>query len=196
MRAVPVHLHQTPVPGEERYVSLALVNTRYALTHGPVDLLADPDAAHLWLVRHALLPDRIALNGRQFGRLLGVRDAVRDAFTAYAARTPPPGTGLAVLNSALAAAPSTPRLTWPAAGPRRTTDPDTGNPAAASLALLAEDTVDLLTGPDADQLTECAAQGCARWFLRSHGARRWCSTKCGNRVRAARAYAAKKERGA
>nr|WP_240000968.1 ABATE domain-containing protein [Streptomyces sp. ST1020] len=89
---MPVHLHQTPVPGEERYASLALVNTRYALTHGPVDLLADPDAAHLWLVRHALLPDHIALNGRQFGRLLGVRDAVRDAFTAYAARTPPPAT--------------------------------------------------------------------------------------------------------
>ncbi|WP_206191292.1 CGNR zinc finger domain-containing protein, partial [Streptomyces niveiscabiei] len=81
-------------------------------------------------------------------------------------------------------------------GPRRTTDPDTGNPAAAALSLLAEDTLDLLTGPDADQLTQCAAQGCARWFLRSHGARRWCSTKCGNRVRAARAYAAKKERGA
>ncbi|MCG0064628.1 hypothetical protein L0F81_15215 [Streptomyces tricolor] len=28
--------------------------------------------------------------------------------------------------------------------------------------------------------------------MRSHGARRWCTTKCGNRVRAARAYAARK----
>ncbi|MFD0392948.1 CGNR zinc finger domain-containing protein [Streptomyces nogalater] len=58
--------------------------------------------------------------------------------------------------------------------------------------LLAEDATELLTGSDAAQLTECAAQGCARWFLRSHGARRWCTTKCGNRVRAARAYAARK----
>ncbi|MGI3203433.1 CGNR zinc finger domain-containing protein [Streptomyces sp. GLT-R25] len=30
--------------------------------------------------------------------------------------------------------------------------------------------------------------------MRSHGARRWCTTKCGNRVRAARAYAARKGR--
>ncbi|MFC0056336.1 CGNR zinc finger domain-containing protein [Streptomyces actinomycinicus] len=28
--------------------------------------------------------------------------------------------------------------------------------------------------------------------MRSHGARRWCTTQCGNRVRAARAYATRK----
>ncbi|MFH7335295.1 CGNR zinc finger domain-containing protein [Streptomyces sp. KHY 26] len=39
---------------------------------------------------------------------------------------------------------------------------------------------------------ECAAHGCERFFLRSHGARRWCTTRCGNRVRAARAYAARR----
>ncbi|MER5751844.1 CGNR zinc finger domain-containing protein [Streptomyces sp. NPDC002088] len=66
--------------------------------------------------------------------------------------------------------------------------------AAAALSLLAEDAADLLTGAEAGQPTECAARGCARWFLRSHRARRWCTTKCGNRVRAARAYAARKER--
>jgi predicted RNA-binding Zn ribbon-like protein len=198
MRAVdqeaPVHLHRLPVPGEEHYTSLALVNTRFTLSHGPVDLLDDADAAHLWLVRHALLPDRVTLNGRQFGRLLALREALRALFAAYGAREAPPADGLATVNSALAAAPPTPRLTWSADGPRRADEPDTGNPAAAALSLLAEDATDLLTGAEADQLTECAAQGCARWFLRSHGARRWCSTKCGNRVRAARAYAARKGR--
>ncbi|MGW0185297.1 ABATE domain-containing protein [Streptomyces sp. NPDC003362] len=190
----PVSLHRLPVPGEERYVSLALVNTRFTLSHGPVDLLDDTEAAHLWLVRHELLPDRVALNGRQFGRLLGLREALRALFTAYGTVAAPPADSLAAFNSALAAAPPTPRLDWTADGPRRAHQPDTGNPAGAALSLLAEDAAELLTGPEADQLAECAAQGCARWFLRSHAARRWCTTKCGNRVRAARAYAARKGR--
>lgn len=198
MRAVdheaPVYLHQLPVPGEEHYLSLALVNTRFTLSHGQVDLLDDTEAAHLWLVRHELLPDRVALNGRQLARLLALREALRALFEAYGTRKRPAAEDLATLNSALAAAPSTPRLAWGADGPHRADEPDAGNPAAAALSLLAEDATDLLTGTEGEQLTECAAQGCARWFLRSHGARRWCTTKCGNRVRAARAYAARKGR--
>ncbi|WP_330284159.1 ABATE domain-containing protein [Streptomyces sp. NBC_00588] len=190
----PVYLHQLPVPGEERYLSLALVNTRFALSHGTVDLLDDTEAAHLWLVRHELLPDRVALNGRQYGRLLGLREALRALFEAYGAQGRPAADDLATLNAALAAAPSTPRLDWSADGPHRADAPDTANPAAAALSLLAEDATDLLTGGEAEQLTACAARGCTRWFLRSHAARRWCTTKCGNRVRAARAYAARKAR--
>jgi predicted RNA-binding Zn ribbon-like protein len=190
----PVYLHQLPVPGEERYLSLALVNTRFALSHGTVDLLDDTEAAHLWLVRHELLPDRVALNGRQYGRLLGLREALRALFEAYRARDRPVVEDLATLNTALAAAPSTPRLAWTADGPHRADAPDAANPAAAALSLLAEDATDLLTGGEADQLAACAARGCTRWFLRSHAARRWCTTKCGNRVRAARAYEARKAR--
>ncbi|MFF5536113.1 ABATE domain-containing protein [Streptomyces cinerochromogenes] len=196
MRAVdhesPVYLHRLPVPGEDRYASLALVNTRFTVSHGQVDLLDGTEAAHLWLVRHGLLPDRVPLNGRQSGRLRALREALRTLFAARAGGTRPPADALDTLNATLAAAPATPRLAWSADGPRRDDLPDSGNPAAAALSQLAEDATDLLTGADADQLTECAAQGCARWFLRSHGARRWCTTKCGNRVRAARAYAARK----
>ncbi|MEV6839133.1 ABATE domain-containing protein [Streptomyces sp. NPDC051133] len=196
MRAVdhetPVYLHRLPVPGEDRYVCLALVNTRFTVSHGRVDLLDGTEAAHLWLVRHALLPDRVELGGRQPGRLRALREALRSLFEARTAGIHPPAEALDTFNAALAAAPATPRLTWTAEGPRRADVPDAGDPAAAALSLLAEDAADLLTGTDAGQLTECAAQGCARWFLRSHGARRWCTTKCGNRVRAARAYAARK----
>ncbi|BCM71344.1 MULTISPECIES: ABATE domain-containing protein [Streptomyces] len=188
----PVYLHQLPVPGEDRYASLALVNTRFTVSHGRVDLLDGTEAAHLWLVRHGLLPDRVTLNGRQSGRLLALREALRTLFQARADGTRPPADALDTLNATLAAAPATPRLAWTADGPHRADVPDSGNPAAAALSQLAEDAADLLTGADAAQLTECAAQGCARWFLRSHGARRWCTTKCGNRVRAARAYAARK----
>ncbi|MFF8992045.1 CGNR zinc finger domain-containing protein [Streptomyces sp. NPDC014983] len=38
----------------------------------------------------------------------------------------------------------------------------------------------------------CAAPGCERFSPRSHGARRWCATRCGNRARTARAYAARR----
>ncbi|MGW1890830.1 CGNR zinc finger domain-containing protein [Streptomyces sp. NPDC002004] len=186
----PHHLRQPTVPGEEHFVSLALVNTYFTLGHGPVDLLEDAEAAHLWLVRHELLPDRAALGGRQLGRLLGLRAAVRSLFEARAARTVPPRDGLDTFNQALAAAPSTPRLAWPAGGPHRDDAPDTGNPVGAALSLLAEDAADLLTGAEAARLAACAAPGCVRWYLRSHAARRWCTTKCGNRVRAARHYAA------
>jgi predicted RNA-binding Zn ribbon-like protein len=188
----PVHLHQLPVPGEDRYVSLALVNTRFTVSHGQVDLLDDTEAARLWLVRREVLPDRMVINGRQSGRLRALREALRALFEARVTAAHPPAAALDTLNAALAAAPATPRLAWTADGPHRADLPGTGNPAAAALSRLAEDAADLLTGADAGRLTECAAQGCARWFLRSHGARRWCTTRCGNRVRAARAYAARR----
>ncbi|MFE3520039.1 CGNR zinc finger domain-containing protein [Streptomyces sp. NPDC059161] len=188
----PHYLHQPPVPGEERFASLALVNTRFALSHGQVDLLEDADAARLWLVRHELLPDRTVLNGRQASRLRSLREALRELYAARAEGERPPAASLDALNAALAAAPPTPRLVWTGRAPHRADEPDAGNPAGAALSLLAEDGADLLTGPDAAQLAPCGAQGCTRWFLRSHAARRWCTTKCGNRVRAARHYAARK----
>jgi predicted RNA-binding Zn ribbon-like protein len=40
----------------------------------------------------------------------------------------------------------------------------------------------------------CEAHGCARIFFRTHGRRRWCSNTCGDRVRVARHYLARKGR--
>ncbi|MGN5378136.1 ABATE domain-containing protein [Streptomyces lasalocidi] len=124
----PVYLHQLPVPGEDRYVSLALVNTRFTVSHGRVDLLDDAEAAHLWLVRHALLPDRVELNGRQSGRLRTLREALRTLFQARVAAAPPAPDALDALNAALAAAPATPRLAWTADGPHRAAVPDSRQP--------------------------------------------------------------------
>ncbi|WP_217999356.1 CGNR zinc finger domain-containing protein [Nocardia exalbida] len=57
-----------------------------------------------------------------------------------------------------------------------------------ALATLAADAADLLTGSDADFLTTCDSTPCNRYLIR-HGRRHWCSTRCGDRARAARAYA-------
>ena len=61
-----------------------------------------------------------------------------------------------------------------------------------AMATIAEDAAALLTGDEAPLLAECAADSCGRFFLRTHARRQWCSTRCGDRVRAARAYARKR----
>jgi len=55
-----------------------------------------------------------------------------------------------------------------------------------ALALLARDTVDLLSGGDVDRLHQCEDGGCGTYFLDTSraGKRRWCSSQsCGNRAR-------------
>ncbi len=59
-------------------------------------------------------------------------------------------------------------------------------PVPAMFATIARDAVDLLSGPLAGRIRECAAQDCALLFVDTSrpGGRRWCSTEaCGNRVR-------------
>ncbi|MFJ4438012.1 CGNR zinc finger domain-containing protein [Streptomyces sp. NPDC088923] len=66
---------------------------------------------------------------------------------------------------------------------------------AQGLASLAREAVELLGGPDADLLRECARPECTQVYLdRSRGHRReWCAMRtCGNRVKAA-AYRARQQ---
>jgi predicted RNA-binding Zn ribbon-like protein len=59
-------------------------------------------------------------------------------------------------------------------------------PVEAMLATLARDAIDLLSGPLAGRIRECAAADCALLFVDTSrpGCRRWCSTEgCGNRAR-------------
>jgi predicted RNA-binding Zn ribbon-like protein len=62
------------------------------------------------------------------------------------------------------------------------------SPVTAGLARVAEQAIDLLSGPDADRLRACYAPGCVLYFVAAHTRRAWCSVACGNRVRAARHY--------
>ena len=59
----------------------------------------------------------------------------------------------------------------------------------SSLAALAADAIDLLTGPHRADLRACGAPGCVLMFLKDHPRREWCSNACGNRARQARHYA-------
>jgi predicted RNA-binding Zn ribbon-like protein len=81
------------------------------------------------------------------------------------------------------------RLTWTSAGVP-TEEPDWLGVAGVPLAraLIAADAIDLVTSPAHVDLMACPAPGCVRLLLRGHPRRPWCSTGCGDRVRARRYY--------
>ncbi|MEO3795832.1 ABATE domain-containing protein [Nonomuraea sp. B10E15] len=70
----------------------------------------------------------------------------------------------------------------------------TGRPVAAAVAALAEDAVTLFAGPVRHEIRACQAPGCVLYFVRDSPRREWCSGGCGNRARAARHYAKKRNR--
>lgn len=67
---------------------------------------------------------------------------------------------------------------------------DTPEGPGGALATVASRAVVLLTDTDTDTapLSACQAPGCVLYFVKDHPRRGWCSTACGNRVRAARHY--------
>jgi predicted RNA-binding Zn ribbon-like protein len=58
----------------------------------------------------------------------------------------------------------------------------------AVLSRIAEQGVELFTGPRRASLRACHAPGCVLYFVRDHPRREWCSAGCGNRARVARHY--------
>ncbi|MGW1076961.1 CGNR zinc finger domain-containing protein [Streptomyces sp. NPDC002537] len=188
----PQHASPTSSPGEDLFSSLALVNTELNLPSGPYDGLTDPAAADAWLARKGLVSRGTHTDAHQTARLRGLRTALRDLFQARVAGAHPEPGSLDRINDALAASPGTRALGWSADGPYPLTRSGPGDPVDAALTRLAEDGADLLTGAEAKKIAICGAPGCTRLFLRSHAARRWCSDRCGNRVRATRHYTGRK----
>jgi predicted RNA-binding Zn ribbon-like protein len=178
-----------PAAGEDESCALALVNTRRVRDGRPADLLGDPEEAAEWLARLRLLPAGARLAASQAATLRALRESIRALFVAGASGSAPAHDDLATVNAALAAAPAVASLSWDAAGPRRDERATAVDPVGIAFARLAGDAVEVLTRADGAGSAPCGAHGCIRWFLRTHGARHWCSTRCGDRVRAARHYA-------
>jgi predicted RNA-binding Zn ribbon-like protein len=116
-----------------------------------------------------------------------LREGVRALLKAAASGAPLPPGAIAVVNAAAAAPLPVPRL-------RRNGRVGWATPIGVPqvLSLLARDALDVVGGPRAGRLKECAAHDCTLLFVDDSGAgsRRWCSMqRCGNRskVRAQRA---------
>ncbi|SHN15761.1 Conserved protein containing a Zn-ribbon-like motif, possibly RNA-binding [Actinacidiphila paucisporea] len=179
-----------PAPGADLYAALDFANSAIAVPSGQViDLLATPAAAEEWLAGHGLAPAGAGLQEVCAARLRGLRDQVRALIAARVGERPAPVAALAAVNDALTRAPAARLLRWDAErGLHREASHPVTQITEHALAALAADVADLLTGPDADRLTACGSAPCTRYLLR-HGRRHWCSTRCGDRARAARAYA-------
>jgi predicted RNA-binding Zn ribbon-like protein len=179
-----------PVPGEELYPSLALANSAVTLPGRRVlDLLDTPAQTNRWLTEHGLAPVDIGMREMCATQLRSLREQIRALFDARVAGLPALPAALSAVNDALTRVPTAPLLQWDEKnGPYRATPHPTTAIVDHALATLAANAADLLTGPDAERLTACQSSPCNRYLLR-HGRRQWCSTRCGDRARAARAYA-------
>jgi predicted RNA-binding Zn ribbon-like protein len=178
----------TPAPGEAARPALALVNSRRNDPDGPIDDLARPAGLRAWLAAQGLL-ERAPVDETELTRVHELRDAVRDLLEARIAGRAPHRAAVQTVNAAAAAAPTVRRLVWDHPGaPRdeRSFLGEGGIPLAR--AVLAADAIDLVTGPAHADLLACPAPGCMRLLLRDHPRRRWCSVRCGDRVRASRYY--------
>lgn len=183
-------------PGAEEHVSLALVNSA---VHLPGDKLADdlrsPEQATAWLIARGLVPEDTALLSYCQSQLTGLRRELRTVFQAQVDGERPDSMAVDAINRALTRAPSARLLRHtPSQGFHRVMEDPVTQLVEHAMAIIAGDAADLLSGEDAGRLTRCGAAPCDRFLIRTHARRHWCSTRCGDRVRAARAYARKQEK--
>ncbi|NJP88251.1 CGNR zinc finger domain-containing protein [Nonomuraea sp. FMUSA5-5] len=123
-----------------------------------------------------------------------LRQAIWVAAHARAADRPVPAAAIAAINRAAAEAPLVPGLG--ADGTSTAWQPPVR--AAQALSTMAREMIELLSGPFAGRIRECASDDCPLVFVDTSrpGARRWCSMeRCGNRhkLRALRARRATDE---
>ncbi|MEU0661930.1 ABATE domain-containing protein [Streptomyces lavendulocolor] len=189
------HAALPPTPGADTYRSLDFADTATTLPAGQsYDLLAVPASAMRWLATHSLTTPDVQLYEVCAQRMRTLRGHVRALFAAHVEGAAPPEESLRAVNQALTAVPTAPPLAWDGErGLRRVHAHPTDQAVNHALAILAADAADLLTGPDAALLAACKSAPCDRFLLRTHGRRHWCSTRCGDRARAARAYARRNE---
>ncbi|MBG0568403.1 CGNR zinc finger domain-containing protein [Actinoplanes aureus] len=183
-------VHPPAAPGAELHPALDLADSVLTGTGGQVlDLIDTPADATRWLVDRGLVPPDARLHEICATRVRALRQHVRALLTARIDRTLPPAEAVTAVNDALTRVPTAAPLRWvSSAGPYRVAPHPTDQVVDHALGVLAADAADLLTGPDADRLAACDSPPCTRFLLRN-GRRHWCSIRCGDRARAARAYA-------
>ncbi|MFI5695004.1 CGNR zinc finger domain-containing protein [Kribbella sp. NPDC051586] len=184
-----------PAPGAEACLALDFANTAIALPGGQyVDLLGSPASVNAWLTQRGLAPGDAGVQEMCATQLRALREHVRSLFAARVAGVPALPAAVDAVNDALTRVPTTAILRWDdKAGPYRATVCPTNQILDHALATISASAADFLTGSDADALTACDSTPCNRYLVR-HGRRHWCSTRCGDRARAARAYARRSTR--
>ena len=187
---MPKPISPPPAPGEDISTALALINTEVEPRGERIDLLPDGRVLAGWLLAHGLTSRRgAAIPDEDLDRMRQLRSAIRAAFTARAVGRRPPRSAMTMINVAAALVPSTPRLRWSDDGPVQVRVwSENARSTEIALADIAGNAISTLVGGLGDRLRLCEAQGCNRMFIADHRRRRWCSRRCGDRVRVARHY--------
>jgi predicted RNA-binding Zn ribbon-like protein len=173
--------------------ALDLVNTRFHVPEGWVDLLDQPEQRTEWLTTQAR---RLGVSVTKAGArsdavaaaIKAVRDDVEAALEPARHGKKPPARALSGLNDALRAAPAVPQARWDGSAVVISAD-RAGSLATLLTASFAETAVKLLADPAVRNVRRCDAPACVILFLPRNPNRRWCTpTICGNRARVARYY--------
>lgn len=182
-----------PSPGSAEHVSIDLVNSETHLPGGTYDSLDTPETTTAWLNTWGLVGDGVSLQSYCQHRLTGLREDLRKGFVARAVGTDVDTRVIDRINAALVAAPNSSLLHYTSGGGffRSLKHPAT-KLVEHAMSVIAEDAATLLSGETGALLAICEAEPCTRVFLKTHGRRKWCCTRCGDRVRAARAYTRKR----
>ncbi|TAP44937.1 zf-CGNR multi-domain protein [Arthrobacter sp. S39] len=185
-----------PAPGEDVHPSLALANSAGRQDDPKEgDLLRTPERATQWMIERNLAAPDVELYDYCSNRLREFRRAVRGVLGVAATGASPDEQAIAAINDAMMQIPSVTLLAWDGQRGFHARQKYAETQAVEqALSTIAADVLNLVTGEAAAMLTQCAAPSCGRFMLRTHARRQWCSTRCGDRVRAARAYAKKNSR--
>jgi len=180
VRIVPAHPIELILPAEPAPVRL--MNPTWVDRDGVSDVLED--VADLRTLLAAVgWPVPAGPAWAELVAARGLRAALRTLAGAGSAADR--STALETVNAALAAAPAPDVL---AAGPEGwTLTRVDGSSFRASVGRLAREGAQVLADRTRP-LRTCTAPGCGLFYVQHHQRRRWCSTACGNRVRAARYY--------
>ncbi len=156
--------------------SLDFVGTLKWRHDEPVEQLETPADLQAWTVDAGLVNSPIKVGDAGLRRAVAVREALHHVVAARMTGRRLAGADIDLLNTAALHHPVTFTLT--ATGHvRRVADTN------SVLSTLTRDALDLIGGPDAPRLRNCANHRCTRIYLaKSHGSRRrWCGmTECGN----------------
>lgn len=183
----PITPHPFLLLGEP--LALDLVNTRIHRDDAEVDLLDRPEALDQWLHAEDSRVDwRGRAGARELAAIRDLRDALDHLLRAFLSHQRGSPIAVRALNRALVLPAPEARLAWKADGPCKTSL-GASTYLATLLRQLAMSALDLLTGPDAGRVRQCAHPSCILLYVARNPRRRWCSNAiCGNRARVARHY--------
>ena len=152
----------------------------------PIDKFTSPESLEAWFRESGIVDGDTKCRPADLEQAIVIREAIYSLVHAKIAGTGYDGDALSIVNDAARTPPAIPQLT-PNGRQTKATPME-------ALSTVARHAIEVLSGPDAPLLKECANHECTRVYIdRSRGARReWCAMDpCGNKMKAA-AYRARK----